>query len=128
MEPPANKDTFMTKFFNAKVEVQLTKTVLVQVSAQTETEAIELAKVQARLKEPGFSIHKIGLTLLNECELGVGSRVVHKIFGAGVIEQMYAMGGTAEFSMQIRFDTGDTKRIHGPGAFIRPEGIVTEAN
>lgn len=115
----------MTKFFTAKVEVQLTKTVLLQVSAENEGHAAELAKDQARLKEPGFSIQKVALTLVGESKLGVGSRVVHKIFGAGVIEEMHAMGGTEKFVIEIRFDTGDTKRINGPGAFIWPEEMAT---
>lgn len=118
-------NVFMTKFFTAKVELRLTKTVLVQVSADTEAAAIEQAKGQAQLKEPGLSVQNVGLTLVGESELGVGSRVVHKIFGPGIIEEMHA-SGVDKFIMQIRFDRGDTKRIHGPGAFIWPEGMATD--
>lgn len=116
----------MTKFFTAEVELQLTKTVHVQVAADNESAATELAKGQALLKEPGFSVQKVCLTLAGESELGVGSRVEHKIFGPGIIEEMYA-SSSDKLIMQIRFDRGDTKRIHGPGAFIRPEGMATAA-
>ncbi len=54
---------------------------------------------------------------MGESELGVGSRVVHKIFCPGIIEEMHA-SDVEILIMQIRFDRGDTKRIHGPGAFI----------
>lgn len=55
--------------------------------------------------------------------MGVGSRVVHKIFGSGTIEEMHPLSGKNEFSIQVRFDAGDAKRITGPGPFIRPEGV-----
>lgn len=114
----------MTKFFSAQVEVQLTKTVVVQVSAENEADAAEMARSQARLKDPAFTIQKVVLTLLGESQLSVGSRVVHKIFGPGIIEKMQAVSSNNEFTMQIRFDTGDIKRITGPGPFIRPESIA----
>jgi len=46
----------MTKYFNAKVQVIQTRTVHVQVAADSEVAAAELARAQARLKEPGFSV------------------------------------------------------------------------
>jgi hypothetical protein len=113
----------MTKYFNAKVQLIQTKTVLVQVAADNEADAIELAKAQARSRAPEFTAHGVSLTLVGESELGVGSRVVHKTFGPGVIEQLHPDGLQNSFRMQIKFDRGDTKHIHGPGAFIRPEGM-----
>ena len=113
----------MTKYFNAKVQVVQTRTVHVQVAADSEAAAAELAKAQARLKEPGFSVQDVSLSLVGESDLGVGSRVV-RLFGAGVIESLYSEGTPDQFRMQIKFDRGDTKHIHGPGAVIRPEGIA----
>ena len=49
----------MTKYFNAKVQVVQTRTVHVQVAADSEAAAAELAKAQARLKEPGFSVQDV---------------------------------------------------------------------
>ena len=114
----------MTKYFNAKVQVVQTRTVHVQVAADSEAAAAELAKAQARLKEPGFSVQDVSLSLVGESDFGVGSRVVHRLFGAGVIESLYSEGTPDQFRMQIKFDRGDTKHIHGPGAVIRPEGIA----
>ncbi|MFN3731985.1 hypothetical protein [Comamonas testosteroni] len=114
----------MTKYFNAKVQVIQTRTVHVHVAADSEVTAAELARAQARLKEPGFSVQDICLSLVGEIDLGVGSRVVHSLFGAGVIENLYFDGSSNEFRMQIKFDRGGTKYIHGPGAVIRPEGLV----
>lgn len=48
----------MTKYFNAKVQVVQTRTVHVQVAADSEAAAAELARAQARLKEPGFFTFK----------------------------------------------------------------------
>lgn len=104
----------MTKYFNAKVQVVQTRTVHVQVAADSEAAAAELAKAQARLKEPGFSVQDVSLSLVGESDLGVGSRVVHRLFGAGVIESLYSEGKPGQFRMQIKFDRGDTKHIHGP--------------
>lgn len=78
----------MTKYFNAKVELVQTKTVLVQVSGD-EASATALAKDQAQLKEPGFRATSVELKFVGESELEVGSRVVHRIFGPGAIEAMY---------------------------------------
>lgn len=114
----------MTKYFNAKVQVVQTRTVHVQVAADSEAAAAELARAQARLKEPGFSVQNVSLSLVGESDLVVGSRVVHRLFGAGVIESLYSDGGSNKFRMQIKFDRGDTKYIHGLGAVIRPEGLV----
>ena len=111
----------MTKYFNAKVQVIQTRTVHVQVAADSEAAAAGLAKAQARLKEPGFSVQDVSLSLVGESDLEVGSRVVHRLFGAGVIESLYSEGNPGQFRMQIKFDRGDTKHIHGPGAVIRPE-------
>ena len=104
----------MTKYFNAKVQVVQTRTVHVQVAADSEAAAAELAKAQSRLKEPGFSVQDVSLSLVGESDLGVGSRVVHRLFGAGVIESLYSEGKPGQFRMQIKFDRGDTKHIHGP--------------
>ena len=49
----------MTKYFNAKVQVVQTRTVHVQVAADSEAAAAELAKAQSRLKEPGFSVQDV---------------------------------------------------------------------
>lgn len=114
----------MTKYFNAKVQVVQTRIIHVQVAADSEAAAAELAKAQARLKEPGFSVQDVSLSLVGESDLGVGSRVVHRLFGAGVIESLYSKVMPDQFRMQIKFDRGDTKHIHGPGAVIRPEGIA----
>lgn len=114
----------MTKYFNATVQVFQTKTIHVQVAAENETQAVELARAQARLKEPGYSACEVNLTLTGESELGVGSRVEHKIFGPGVIEHLTPTGQTKSFRMQIRFDRGDTKQIQGPGSVIRPETVA----
>lgn len=108
----------MTKYFNAKVQVVQTRTVHVQVAADSEAAAAELAKAQARLKEPGFSVQDVSLSLVGESDLGVGSRVVHRLFGAGVIERRYSKGKPSQFQMEIKFDRGDTKHIHGSGAVI----------
>lgn len=114
----------MTKYFNAKVQVIQTRTVHVQVAADSEVAAAELARAQARLKEPGFSVQDVSLSLVGESDLGVGSRVVHRLFGAGVIESFESEGQPSQFRMQIKFDRGDTQRIHGPGAAIRLEGMT----
>ena len=92
----------MTKYFNAKVQVVQTRTVHVQVAADSEAAAAELAKAQARLKEPGFSVQDVSLSLVGESDLGVGSRVVHRLFGAGVIESLYSEGKPGQFRMQIK--------------------------
>lgn len=114
----------MTKYFNAMVQVIQTKTVQVQVAADSESEAIEIARRQARLNEPGYSAGEVTLTLLGETELRVGSRVVHRIFGPGVIEMLVAEEPGNSFRMQIKFDRGDIKHVHGPGTVIRPEGLT----
>jgi hypothetical protein len=114
----------MTKYFNAKVQVVQTRTVHVQVAADSEAFAAELARAQARLKEPGFSVQDASLSLVGDSDLRVGSRVVHRIFGAGVIENICSAGNPGQFRMQIKFDRGDTKHIHGPGAVIRPEDMT----
>ena len=115
----------MTKYFNAKVQVIQKRCVHVQVAADSEVTAAELARAQARLKEPGFSVQDVSLSLVGESDLGVSSRVVHRLFGAGVIESLYCEGKPGQFRMQIKFDRGDTKHIHGPGAVIRLEKEVS---
>jgi hypothetical protein len=115
----------MTKYFNASVQVVQTKTVLVQVAAEDEAHAIDLAKKQAQLREPGYSVSEVKLSLVGESELGVGSRVEHRIFGPGVVEHMSPVEPGTLFIMRIRFDSGDTKNICGPGTVIRPEGVAS---
>lgn len=61
----------MTKYFNAKVQVVQTRTVHVQVAADSEAAAAELARAQARLKEPGFSVQDVSLSLVGESDLGL---------------------------------------------------------
>lgn len=91
----------MTKYFNAKVQVVQTRTVHVQVAADSEAAAAELARAQARLKEPGFSVQDVSLSLVGESDLGVGSRVVHRLFGAGVIESLYSEGKLGQFRCKL---------------------------
>lgn len=113
----------MTKYFNAMVQVVQKRIVQIQVAADSEAAAAELARAQARLKEPGFSVQDVSLSLVGENDLAVGVRVVHRLFGAGVIESLYLEGNPNRCRMQIKFDRGDTKYIHGPGTVIRPEGM-----
>ncbi len=114
----------MTKYFNTKVQVIQTRTVHVQVAADSEVAAAELSRTQARLKEPGFSVQYVSLSLVEESALGVGTCVVHRLFGAGVIENLYSEGTLGQFRKQMKFDRGDAKHICGPGAIIRPEGMT----
>lgn len=113
----------MTKYFNAKVELVQTKTVWVQVSGD-DASATALAKDQAQLKEPGFRAVSVELKLMGESELVVGGRVVHKIFGPGIIEALFPNGVGQNFRMRIKFDRGDTKDIAGTGSTIRPESLA----
>lgn len=114
----------MTKYYNAKVKVVQTRTVNVQVAADSEAAAAELARAQALLTEPGFSVQEISISFVEESDLSVGSRVVHRLFGAGVIESIYSEGSAGQFRMEIKFDRGDTKKIYGPGAVVRPEEML----
>jgi hypothetical protein len=113
----------MTKYFNAKVVLVQTKTVWVQVSGD-EARATALAKDQAQLKEPGFRATSVELKFVGENQLEVGSRVVHRIFGPGAIEALLP-NGDGTFRMRIKFDRGDTKDVHGPGAAVRPESLAS---
>lgn len=115
----------MTKYFRAKVELIQTKTVWVQVSGD-DASAIALAKGQAELSEPGFRAVSVELKLVGESELGIGSRVVHRIFGPGIIEALFPNGDGQSFRMRIRFDRGDTKDIAGPGSVLRPESLASD--
>lgn len=115
----------MTKFFDAKVDLVSHKTIAVQIAAESETEATALAANAAVAKEPQFaSTGKIALKLIGESELTVGSRVVHRIFGAGIVEQVAPSAPNGSFRFAIKFDTGETKNIHGPGAVLRPEELA----
>lgn len=113
----------MTKYFNAKVELVQTKTVWVQVSGDA-ARATALAKDQAQLKEPGFRATSVELKFVGESQLEVGSRVAHRIFGPGTIEALLP-NGDGTFRMRIKFDRGDTKVVHGPGAAVRPESLAS---
>ena len=113
----------MTKFFDATVKIQRTQTLTVQVAAETQEEAIALAKKQAELREPGFAAVNVEMTLVGECNLIAGSRVIHRIFGGGVVERIEP--GGKEFRIQVVFDSGATKWIAGPGSHLRPEGLAS---
>jgi hypothetical protein len=52
--------------------------------------------------------------LVGESELGVGSRVVHKIFCPGIIEEMHA-SDVEILIMQIRFDRETLSASMGRG-------------
>lgn len=106
------------------VVVVQTKTVRVQVAVETEAEAFEQARAVAQLKEPGFSARDVRLEFVGESTLEVGTRVVHTIFGGGEIEALTPVGGDNAFRVTVRFDTGDTKTIHGPKHFLRPEDLT----
>ncbi len=115
----------MTKFFDAKVDLVRHKTIAVQIAAESEAEATTLATNAAIAKEPQFSpTGKIALKLVGESELKVGSRVVHRLFGAGIVEQVAPSAPNGGFSFTIKFDKGETKNIHGPGAVLRPEELA----
>lgn len=115
----------MTKFFDAKVPLAKHKTIAVQIAAESEAEAIALATNEAVAKEPQFSpVGEVSLTLIGESDVKVGARVVHRLFGAGVVEQMVPSGPNGGFRFRIAFDKGDTKEIQGPGAVLRPEELA----
>lgn len=115
----------MTKFFDAKVALVKHKTIAVQIAAESDAEAIALATSAAVAKEPQFSpVGNVDLTLVGESDIKVGSRVVHRLFGAGVVEQMVPSGPNGGFRFTIAFDKGDTKNIQGPGAVLRPEELA----
>jgi hypothetical protein len=114
----------MTKFFDARVELVRRKTTAVQIAAESESEATALAASAAVAKEPEFSpTGKVDLKLVGESEIKVGSRVFHRLFGAGIVEQV-APSAPSGFSFTIKFDKGETKNIHGPGAVLRPEELA----
>lgn len=115
----------MTKYYSAKVDVVKTKTVFVQVAGDSEADALEQAREKVRAKEPGFTPNNIQLTFIGESEMVVGSRVVHSIFGAGAVEALTPYHGVRNgFSVQVKFDQGDTKTIDGRGGHLRPESLV----
>lgn len=115
----------MTKFFDAKVDLVSHKTIAVQIAAESETEATALAAKAAAAKEPQFSpTGKIALKLVGESEIKVGSRVFHRLFGAGIVEQVAPTAPNGGFNFTIKFDKGETKCIHGPGAVLRPEELA----
>lgn len=115
----------MTKFFDAKVDLVSRKIIAVQIAAESETEATALAVNAAIAKEPQFSpTGNIDLKLVGESEIMVGSRVFHRIFGAGIVERMAPSTPNGSFAFTIKFDKGETKNIHGPGAVLRPEELA----
>ena len=115
----------MTKFYDAKVDLVHRKTIAVQIAADSEVEATALAKKAANAKEPQFSpTGKVDLKLIGESDINVGSRVFHRIFGAGVVQQMFPSGSNGGFTFTIKFDKGEPKNIHGPGAVLRPEELA----
>lgn len=115
----------MTKFYDAKVALVHHKIIRVQIAADSEAEAIALATNAATAKEPQFSpTGKVDLKLIGESDIKVGSRVVHRIFGAGVVQQMVPSGPNGGFIFTIKFDKGESKNIHGPGAVLRPEQLA----
>ena len=115
----------MTKFFDAKVDLFSHKTIAVQIAAESEIEAIALAANAAVNKESQFApTGKIALKLVGESEIKVGSRVFHRLFGAGIVEQVAPSASNGGFSFTIKFDKGETKNIHGLGAVLRPEELA----
>lgn len=115
----------MTKFFDARVELVRRKTIAVQIAAESESEATALAASAAVAKEPEFSpTGEVDLKLVGEGEIKVGSRVFHRLFGAGIVEQVVPSAPSGGFSFRIKFDNGDTKNIHGPSAVLRPEELA----
>lgn len=115
----------MTKFFDATVDLVSHKTIAVQIAAESETEATALAENAAVAKEPQFApTGKIALRLVGESEIKVGSRVFHRLFGAGIVEQVAPSAPNGCFNFTIKFDKGETKNIHGPGAVLRPEELA----
>jgi len=115
----------MTKFFDAKVDLVSRKTIAVQIAAESEAEATALATNAAVAKEPQFSpTGKVALKLVGESEIKVSSRVFHRLFGAGIVEQVTPSAPNGGFSFTIKFDKGETKNIHGPGAALRPEELA----
>lgn len=111
----------MTKYFNARVEMIQKRTVWVQV-AGNEANAVAAARRQAELKAPDFRATTVELKYVGESELEAGSRVVHRIFGSGVIESVHAESNG--LIVTINFDRGDTKSIFETGSNIRPESLV----
>lgn len=114
----------MTKYFNAKVEVVQTKTIHVQVAADSEADAIKQAEEKAEVKELGFYARDVQLTFVGESEMEVGDRVVHSIFGAGALEALFPNGPGSGFRVRVKFDRGGTKEIHGPSGVLRPESLA----
>lgn len=115
----------MTKFYDAKVDLVHHKIIPVQIAADSEAEATALATNAATAKEPQFSpTGRVDLKLIGESDIKVGSRVVHRIFGAGDVQQMVPSGPNGGFIFTIKFDKGEPKNIHGPGAVLRPEELA----
>ena len=115
----------MTKFYDAKVYLVHHKTIPVQIAADSESEVSALATDAATAKEPQFSpTGKVDLKIIGECDIKVGSRVCHRIFGAGVVQQMVPSGPNGRFIFTIKFDKGEPKNIYGPGTVLRPEELA----
>ena len=109
----------MTKFYSARVTVQQTITMTMQVGAETEKDAFAYAKKLAEYREPSFAVVGIEMTLVGECDLGLGVRVVHRVFGPGSVEEIQPAG--KEFKILVAFDSGKTVWIAGPAADLQRE-------
>jgi hypothetical protein len=114
----------LTKYFKAQVEIR--QTVTVEVAADSEVEAKARAKEIALQKVPNTRAGDVQLEFLGESDMHVGMRVVHSIFGPGVVEEFDKAGGVkgaVTFMVKVKFDRGDTKQIHHPHASLKPESF-----
>jgi len=106
-----------TKSFAAIVHV--TRTFQLQVDAQDEADARRQIHAMDfnRQRDDGTSVAIVDLTLLREAGFGVGSRVEHRLFGAGVITELNAAegpNGPAGYSAAVQMDDGQVRHLNLP--------------
>jgi hypothetical protein len=120
----AGRPKTMTKYFKATVEV--VKTVIVEVSAESAAEAMLNAQERALVKFPDHQARNVRLDFVGEIDLHVGMRMVHALFGSGEVlefERVSSPGRDhAGFRVKMKFDNGDVKDL--ASFALKPEALA----
>ncbi|OLQ74701.1 hypothetical protein BIT28_16175 [Photobacterium proteolyticum] len=115
------------KFYKVKVTVE--SEIELGIQAEDEISAHQEARKIALDKYSGKSrVSQIELTLNSDSEFQVGSKVRHKIFGVGIINNLIAVnncGGESGWRATIEFeDKGEKDIVILPGTkFLEPLSV-----
>ena len=106
-----------------KVQVDLHRRVEVEVMAETEDEARQIARSSASERWPGADAWTTEMLGATEVELNVGARIAHELFGLGTVYAVSRLGSSGRrrlFRVTVHFDSGDSKDLVLPHPSVGP--------